>query len=174
MASRGLVEPITSDLVSEGGGWPLSFTMKVPEPGLEEESRGRIESKAGLVELQPVPWPQRPKVTAPLREDQEESERIAYFHFLEDSLGVVGFDLEWLCSILETTRARLQDRVGPITVALFHIGELNRTTAVDLLAPSLWRLIESPDILKSGVGILSSDFRQLQKFSGFSRRVLSS
>lgn len=169
MASQEHVRSFEGGSGGSGGGWPLSFTLVIPEePNDDREPRAK-----------PVWWnynlyrgPHGRKPQLLYARTKEESERIAYFKFLEEDHKVVGFDLEWPCYIPETTRARLQDRVGLITIAsedtiaLFHVGAHEGAAAADLLAPSLQRLIESPAVLKAGVGVLSADFRRLQKFFG--------
>lgn len=146
----------------------LAFTLHIPEPNPVQAPQAK-----------PVWWsyslyrgPRSQKPQLLYARTKEESERIAYYKFFEGGHRVLGFDLEWPCYVSESTRTRLQDRVSVITiasddtVALFHIGAHEGRTPEDLIAPSLRKIIESPAILKAGVGILSADFRRLHKFFG--------
>ncbi|KAF3766570.1 hypothetical protein M406DRAFT_38281 [Cryphonectria parasitica EP155] len=103
-----------------------------------------------------------------------ESESIAQ-QFLGEK--VVGFDMEWPWqSDSEKGTLPLQKRIGLIQIAcedkiaLFHIGLHPGKTSTDILAPSLQKIIESPDITKTGVAILNADFSRLRKWFGLSPR----
>ncbi|KAI0887123.1 uncharacterized protein GGS22DRAFT_156218 [Annulohypoxylon maeteangense] len=67
-------------------------------------------------------------------------------------------------------RPRLRDKVALIQIAcerkigLFHIARHDGNTTEELIAPALRRIIESANIIKTGVGILSADFSRLQNF----------
>lgn len=97
-----------------------------------------------------------------------ESDEIAH-EFLSEK--VVGFDMEWPWDA-NNTDARLQQRIGLIQIAcedkiaLFHIGLHSGSTAKDLLAPSLRKLIEDPAIAKCGVAVHNADFARLQQWFG--------
>lgn len=83
---------------------------------------------------------------------------------------IVGFDMEWPYPEDTNPNAALQRRVSLIQIAcedriaLFHIGLHAGSTPNDLLAPSLRRIIESPDISKCGVSVLSADFWRLRQW----------
>ena len=47
---------------------------------------------------------------------------------------------------------------------MFHIGLHVGKTTEDLIAPSLRMIIESPNILKTGVCVLKADFARLEKW----------
>ncbi|KAI1372860.1 ribonuclease H-like domain-containing protein [Hypoxylon crocopeplum] len=80
---------------------------------------------------------------------------------------VLGFDMEW--PLDADRRKRPQDKVALIQVAcerriaLFHIALHDGQTSHEIIAPSLRRIIESPDILKVGVAILTHDFKRLKE-----------
>lgn len=170
MASQRHFSPVAGDSGSSRGRWPLSFSLMLPEEPDGDDEEPRAKPVWWNYNLYRGPRGRKPQLLYARTKD--DSERIAYFNFPEHDHRVVGFDLEWPCYIPETTRARLQDRVGLITIAsedtiaLFHVGAHDGVAAADLLAPSLRRLIESPAVLKAGVGILSADFRRLQRFFG--------
>lgn len=102
-----------------------------------------------------------------------ESEEIAH-EFLNDK--VVGFDMEWLAHSDKTPNARLQELVSVIQIAsedkiaIFHIGMHPGSTAKELLAPALRRIIEDPAIKKCGVAVYNADFARLQRCFGLHPR----
>ncbi|KAL1855373.1 hypothetical protein Daus18300_011091 [Diaporthe australafricana] len=102
-----------------------------------------------------------------------ESEEIAH-EFLDEK--VVGFDMEWLAHSDKTPNARLQELVSVIQIAsehkiaIFHIGLHPGTTAKDLLAPALRKIIEDPAIKKCGVAVYNADFARLQRWFGLHPR----
>ena len=55
-------------------------------------------------------------------------------------------------------------------IVLFHIGLHTGKTSEEILAPSLKKLIEDPNIAKVGVGINSADFTRLRKHFGLQPR----
>ncbi|KAG8161942.1 hypothetical protein KVR01_007707 [Diaporthe batatas] len=69
-----------------------------------------------------------------------------------------------------------QARIGLIQIAcedkiaLFHIGMHSGSTAKDLLAPALRKIIEDPAIAKCGVGVYNADFARLQRWFGLKPR----
>jgi ribonuclease D len=83
---------------------------------------------------------------------------------------VVGFDMEWPC--FPGQNPPLQKRIGLIQIAsedkiaLIHLGLHAGKTTDEIVAPSLRKLIESPKIAKTGVGILGADFARLRRFFG--------
>ncbi|KAI9729035.1 MAG: hypothetical protein M1828_000120 [Chrysothrix sp. TS-e1954] len=97
----------------------------------------------------------------------EQAEREAQA-FLNES--VVGFDLEWATTRLYG-RSTIKDNVSLMQVAsesriaLFHIALHRGDSAEGLLAPSLKKLIESPNIIKVGVNI-SGDFTRIRNNLG--------
>ncbi|KAI3392612.1 hypothetical protein diail_5454 [Diaporthe ilicicola] len=101
-----------------------------------------------------------------------ESEEIAH-DFLHEK--VLGFDMEWPQTD-QNPNAPLQMRVGLIQIAcedkiaLFHIGLHSGSTAKDLLAPALRRIIEDPAIKKCGVAVHNADFARLQQWFGLHPR----
>ncbi|OTB07963.1 hypothetical protein M426DRAFT_8176 [Hypoxylon sp. CI-4A] len=80
---------------------------------------------------------------------------------------VLGFDMEWYW--LANESSSLHQKVSLIQLAcehkigLFHIALHDGHTSEDLIAPSLRRIIESAQILKTGVNILQADMSRLQK-----------
>jgi ribonuclease D len=102
-----------------------------------------------------------------------ESEEIAH-EFLDEK--VIGFDMEWPWETNTTADTRLQRKIGLIQIAcedkiaLFHIGLHSGSTAKDLLAPALRKIIEDPAIAKCGVAVHNADFARLQQWFGLRPR----
>ncbi|KAF1954269.1 hypothetical protein CC80DRAFT_517786 [Byssothecium circinans] len=111
--------------------------------------------------------PDDKKIEILYSKDKEHSETYAKM-FLDEP--VVGFDMEWPWN--SDNCLRLQENIGLIQIAceskiaLFHIGLHTGTTCEDIIAPSLRKLLESPNIAKAGVNVLNADFRRLKKYFG--------
>ncbi|OAG04703.1 uncharacterized protein CC84DRAFT_800938 [Paraphaeosphaeria sporulosa] len=111
--------------------------------------------------------PEGEKVQVLYSNNKARSEELAQ-KFLEEPM--VGFDMEWPC--FPGQNPPLQKRIGLIQIAsedkiaLIHIGLHAGKTTDDIIAPSLRKLIESPKITKTGVGILGADFARLRRFFG--------
>ncbi|GAP88782.1 putative 3 -5 exonuclease helicase [Rosellinia necatrix] len=80
---------------------------------------------------------------------------------------VLGFDMEWPWDA--GNRPRLQDKIALIQlaserkIALFHISLHEGKTVDDFIAPSLKAILESAEIIKAGVAVLSADFKRLRE-----------
>ncbi|KAJ5683066.1 hypothetical protein N7462_006231 [Penicillium macrosclerotiorum] len=83
---------------------------------------------------------------------------------------VIGFDMEWKAQALSTDSIQNnlsliqianEERIALFQIALFKPAR----TAQDFVAPSLRRLLESPDITKVGVSI-KADCTRLRKYLG--------
>jgi hypothetical protein len=85
---------------------------------------------------------------------------------------VIGFDMEWKSSrtkgVVFTT---VKENVSLIQLArdgevgLFHIARHKGDTTSQLFAPTLLKILRSPDIVKTGVSIQRSDGRQLRNYA---------
>ncbi|KAI6081828.1 ribonuclease H-like domain-containing protein [Hypoxylon rubiginosum] len=132
--------------------WPLSYSLTRPPTGPHEWNYMDFRGPEGQT------------VDVLFSDSFENSECIAKT-FLDEP--VLGFDMEWPMDADE--RTILKEKLGLIQIscenriALFHISLHNGSTTQDLIAPSLRRIIESPAILKVGVGILSADFKKLKE-----------
>jgi len=92
------------------------------------------------------------------------SEEIAKL-FLNEA--VVGFDMEWKYPNKDDdfkSNASLLQMASEDKIALFHLAVHPGDTLEDVLAPSLKEIIESPDIIKCGVAILSADAGRCRKY----------
>ncbi|KAF2232366.1 ribonuclease H-like protein, partial [Viridothelium virens] len=100
-----------------------------------------------------------------------ESERIASLLVNEP---ILGFDMEWkprggrgIKNNISLIQLACEDQV-----ALFHVALHEGRTVERLLAPTLRKILESPDITKTGVAILHADGRRLQRFMRLEPRGL--
>ena len=112
--------------------------------------------------------PENKPVRVLYADTKQRSEEIAR-QFLGES--VLGFDGEWSSwypkantppgKIFSLIQVASEDKIG-----IFHIARFARAgdPAQDLIAPSLCKIIESPDIIKVGVSINQADFGRLRKF----------
>ncbi|KAL2858726.1 ribonuclease H-like domain-containing protein [Aspergillus pseudodeflectus] len=101
----------------------------------------------------------------------ESTERVAQL-FLNDT--VLGFDMEWQPEATSSDKIQNnvsliqlagRDRIALFQIALFSPGE----TIKDLVAPTLKRILESPDITKTGVAV-KSDSTRLRTHLGINPR----
>ncbi|KAI0157997.1 ribonuclease H-like domain-containing protein [Hypoxylon sp. FL1284] len=135
--------------------WPLAYQLKPPEPGGPPHQWWNHFYYRGS----------RNRAPQILYSDSlNRSESIART-FLDEP--VIGFDMEW--PMWSEKSARLQEKIALIQIAcerriaLFHVALHDGETVDDIIAPSLRRIIESPTILKTGVAILSADFKKLKE-----------
>ncbi|KAI9676701.1 MAG: hypothetical protein M1822_008264 [Bathelium mastoideum] len=87
---------------------------------------------------------------------------------------ILGFDMEWkprggrgIKGNISLIQLACEDKI-----ALFHIALHEGRTVGRLLAPTLRKILESPDTVKTGVAILHADGRRLQRFMKLKPRGL--
>ncbi|KAF7718340.1 Uncharacterized protein PECM_002376 [Penicillium ucsense] len=104
---------------------------------------------------------------------RESTERISQ-HFLDSK--VIGFDLEWQAQ--SSASSSIQNNLSLIQIAdetriaLFQIALFRPSRSrEDLIAPTLKRILESPDITKVGVSI-KADSTRLRKYLGIETRAI--
>ncbi|KUI67626.1 Werner syndrome ATP-dependent helicase [Cytospora mali] len=168
LAGHGRV--LAADLMAKSGVgkaiWPLPFQLSLSLSTIDHQPFWSHTLYRG-------PYDQQVQVL--YSRTRLESEEVAS-EFVNEK--VLGFDMEWPWPWPADSdpNAALQHRIGLIQlacedkIALFHIGLHSGNTPNDLLAPSLRRIIESPDISKCGVAIQSADFLRLQKWFGLKPR----
>lgn len=87
---------------------------------------------------------------------------------------IVGFDCEWPGH--ESKLGPLRKRIHLVQlacedkIAIFHMTHIAAHTTDQLFAPSLRKIIESPDIAKAGVSVFRSDFLRLYWCFGLNAR----
>lgn len=118
--------------------------------------------------------PRGEKVKLHYCKSKETTERVAHL-FLDQE--VVGFDIEWKPHAFPTEGIRknvaLIQLASEERIALFHLARFYNggDTIGDLLAPTLQRVLESPNITKVGVAI-KGDCTRLRRFLGIDPRGL--
>lgn len=148
--------------------WPLSFRSTTGDNAGRQQQNGAPPARLWSYDRYRGPQGQPPQVL--YSRDKARSEDVAQ-EFLGEA--VVGFDMEW--PYPETTN-RMKDKAALIQVAseskigLFHIALHSGDTAQDLIAPSLRKIIESPDIIKVGVRVWDLDLARLRKYFGLQPR----
>ncbi|KAK6000219.1 hypothetical protein QM012_003851 [Aureobasidium pullulans] len=96
-----------------------------------------------------------------------QAEHVAKLFFKEP---VIGFDIEWEAGST-VADSNIKNNVSLIQIAcedriaLFHIAVFAGESKEDLMPPSLKAILESPEILKTGVNI-ANDFTRLRKCLG--------
>ncbi|KAF2125512.1 ribonuclease H-like protein [Dothidotthia symphoricarpi CBS 119687] len=142
--------------------WPLAYSLQPLNPAYS----GRVTPKRWWSHRL-YRGPGNKEVQILYSRTKAQSEDIAQ-HFLNET--VIGFDMEWPWN--DWKRDDLQNKIGLIQIAtqdkiaLFHIGLHPGKTVDDIIAPSLKKLIQDPNIGKLGVGVLSADFSRLRRFFG--------
>ncbi|KAF2091066.1 ribonuclease H-like protein, partial [Saccharata proteae CBS 121410] len=105
--------------------------------------------------------PEGQDVTVEYCKTLEQSEAAAK-KFLNEK--VLGFDMEW--SSYPSANIKLNISVVQLAcadrIAVFHIAQHSGTTVDRVLAPSLRKIIESPEYIKTGVNILGADGARLE------------
>lgn len=160
-----------STIKSTTSQWPLSFFLQLPK------AQPTTLRSYGFSSDQPAPplwWshrfyrgPEGKEIEIMYSKTKADSEAIAQ-RFLEEP--IIGFDMEWPWGYwAEDT---LQNKIGLIQIAsedkigLIHIGLHPGKTSSDIIAPSLKKIIENPNIGKVGVNILRADFSRLSRYFG--------
>ncbi|KAL9091699.1 MAG: hypothetical protein Q9165_004775 [Trypethelium subeluteriae] len=93
----------------------------------------------------------------------QQSEEVAQIFALEK---VIGFDMEWKIggsSIKE--HVSVMQIACDATIAVFHLSLYKGDGVDDMIGPKLKELLQSPNILKSGVNI-GADFKRVWKYLG--------
>jgi len=99
-------------------------------------------------------------------------ERVCQNYFMNEE--VIGFDLEWASEASKAQGPRrnvsLIQLASPSRIALFHTAVFNDKDIAEL-GPKFRHIMESPDILKTGVAI-KGDATRLRNFFGIDSRGL--
>ena len=110
------------------------------------------------------PAPDYPSVTRHYCTSREQMEKVSQLFVGEELLGV---DLEWKASA--STTSGIKDNVSLIQiasedrVALFHVAVFQGSDTEDFVAPTFQRLMESSDVVVTGVNI-KGDATRLRKY----------
>ncbi|RYP57249.1 hypothetical protein DL769_009604 [Monosporascus sp. CRB-8-3] len=142
--------------------WPLSYQLQMrltPRPGNQDLKQRKQYWSHNLYR-----GPGNKEVKVFYSTTKQQSEQIAR-KFLQEP--ILGFDGEW-SSWYPTDRTPLKQVFSLIQIAcedkiaLFHLALHAGDRPEDLIAPSLRKIIESPDIVKPGVKIQGADFGRLR------------
>ena len=108
---------------------------------------------------------QEKKVTVHYCQSKHTSEHIIQKHFMDQK--VIGFDIEWN---IDATRfsgpkknVSLIQLASEERIALLHVAVFTKDGTEDLVAPSLKKIMEDPEISKVGVSI-KADCTRLRKY----------
>ncbi|KAF2644294.1 hypothetical protein P280DRAFT_547095 [Massarina eburnea CBS 473.64] len=116
--------------------------------------------------------PNNEKISVHYCDTLEVAERVAK-RFL--NAKALGFDIEWKPNAIPTfikQNASLIQIASEDRIALFHVALFKGKTLEELVPPTLKIILESPDILKTGVAI-KADFTRLDKHLGIKGRCVS-
>ncbi|RYP92089.1 hypothetical protein DL770_001750 [Monosporascus sp. CRB-9-2] len=150
--------------------WPLSYQLQTPlapRPGNQDPKQRKQYWSHNLYR-----GPGNKEVKVLYSTTKQQSEEIAR-KFLQES--ILGFDGEWsswypndgtpLKQVFSLMQIACEDKI-----ALFHLALHTGDTPDDLIAPSLRKIIESSDIVKTGVKVQAADFDRLRRYFKLSPR----
>jgi hypothetical protein len=143
---------------------PLDF--QIPEDKWTEAQQAAAGSRASYWSYDKYRSSTGEPVLLQYCRSKETSEKVAQSFVNE---AVIGCDIEWKSSAKETDGFKNNVSLIQVAcenrVALFHIALHKGTTVEEVLAPTLKRVLESPDVLKCGVSI-KGDFSRMSKHLG--------
>lgn len=150
---------------------PLEF--QIPVARLEQIRQASLKDIKIFWQYTLYQGPKGEKVKVHYCQSKEASERIARL-FLDQE--VIGFDIEWKSHATANDGIRknvaLVQLASEERIALFHIARFSAGDAPeDLVAPSLQKIMESPDITKAGVAI-KADCTRLRRHMQIDSRGL--
>ncbi|MCJ1257067.1 hypothetical protein MMC24_004892 [Lignoscripta atroalba] len=147
--------------------------FRIPETRLRDAMLSSRSTAAAYWQYSLYRGPKGEKVKVHYCKSRETTERISQL-FLDQE--VVGFDIEWKPQALAIEGAKknvsLIQLASEERIALFHIARFAKDdNIVDLVAPTLKRIMENPHISKVGVSV-KADCTRLRKFMGIEARGL--
>ncbi|KAK4238706.1 ribonuclease H-like domain-containing protein [Achaetomium macrosporum] len=152
---------------------PLEF--KIPEQAFQAARQAAEETPESFWSYQMYRGPGKDgaldaKVKVHYCTSLHTTERVLQQYFMDEK--ILGFDLEWMVNATKNSGARknvsLVQLATPSRIGLFHIAAYPKK-AVDLVAPSLKKIMEDPEITKVGVCI-KGDCTRLSEFLGIKTR----
>ncbi|KAJ5938218.1 hypothetical protein N7454_004560 [Penicillium verhagenii] len=139
----------------------------------QSESKAKAEATSQFWSHSSQRGPSGQKLAVHYCRTLESTEEVAQL-FLDSK--VIGFDMEWKAQAsswdsiqnnLSLIQVANEERIALFQIALFKPGQALK----DLVAPSLKKLLESPDITKCGVSI-KADSTRLRKYLGVEARSI--
>lgn len=179
-AAQGMYYPSTAFTI--GGLRTMQFSrgairsyswgsLATKEAALRQQNQSKPDSPASI-SAKPSYWshrlhkgPDGKAIVVHYCRSLASTEEIAK-HFLDDK--VIGFDLEWNIQASNDIQSNLSliQIANDKRVALFHIAQFKPATGLhDFVAPTLCRILESPEVTKVGVSI-KADCTRLRKYLG--------
>ncbi|KAI9717508.1 MAG: hypothetical protein M1812_004649 [Candelaria pacifica] len=156
-------EPIVVAKEDPQSHTPLSY--QIPEAVKREKMLASLSTGAAYWGFDLYRGPAGEKIKVHYCKSKETTERVAQL-FLDQA--VLGFDIEWKPQA--TITDGIKNNVSLIQlacedrIALFHVARYQNCDSVDdFVAPTMKRIMESPNITKVGVGV-KGDFKRLKKF----------
>ncbi|KAI9779185.1 MAG: hypothetical protein M1835_004755 [Candelina submexicana] len=141
------------------------LSYQIPEAIKREKMLASLSTGAAYWSFDLYRGPAGEKIKVHYCKSRETTERVSR-HFLNQT--VLGFDIEWKPQA--TTKDGIKQNVSLIQlacedrIALFHVARYQNCESVDdFVAPTLKRIMESPDITKVGVAV-KGDCTRLKKF----------
>ncbi|KAF1984639.1 ribonuclease H-like protein, partial [Aulographum hederae CBS 113979] len=141
---------------------PLAY--QIPVPVLRSAMHASRMSESAFWSYRLYRGPNNAEIPVHYCTSKEQVERVASMFVGKE---VLGFDIEW------KPQASLQDGLKKNVslmqlacedrIALFHIALHKGDTAEDILAPTLRKILESPDVLKTGVAV-KADCSRVERF----------
>lgn len=150
---------------------PLNF--RIPKTSLREIQQASLKGKKTFWQHTLYQRPDGKRIEVHYCQSKDASERIAQLFLDQD---VVGFDIEWKMHATANEGVRknvaLVQLASEERIALFHIARYPAGDAPeDLVAPSLQKIMESPNITKAGVAI-KADCTRLRRYMRIDSRGL--
>jgi len=112
-----------------------------------------------------------PKVKVHYSRSKHTTERVLQQYFMDEP--ILGFDLEWAADATKSQGPRrnvsLVQLASPSRIALFHLALYPKDD--DMVAPSLKKIIEDPEVTKVGVWI-KGDCTRMRKFLDIKARSI--
>jgi hypothetical protein len=161
VSSKDLNHP-NQEIVAKEIHVPLTF--KIPKDIMEHAKQAIPGSKESYWSHKLYRGPEDQEVKVHYCKSKHTTERVAQY-FIDQA--VIGFDIEWKAEA--TKNAGIKKNVALIQVAsesriaLFHIALFPGDSADALVAPTLKKIMENPEITKLGVAI-KADCTRLRNF----------
>ena len=142
----------------------VPLTFHIPEEVLQEAKDAVPGTKESFWSYKLYIGPNKQEVKVHYCKAKHTTERVAQYFVGEK---VIGFDIEWKPE--STRNSGIKNNVSLIQIAsekrigLFHIAAFSKDTVDDLVAPTLKKIMENPEITKVGVAI-KGDCTRLRNF----------
>jgi len=147
---------------------PLSF--QIPNEALRQAMHASRSSEAAFWSYKLYRGPEGQPITVHYCTTIDKVERVAEMFI---GKAVLGFDIEWkpqaqrrdgIKKCVSLVQLAADDRI-----ALFHLALHRGETAEDLLGPIFKSILESPDVIKTGVAV-KADCSRIREYLGVSVR----